>query len=227
MDIKRLMDEADARTVAEFLGMQIVKKGKYDFIQCPGHEKRLGKPDSHIGNAVLLKNGYKCFACNTFIPTAEMVMEYTGCNRQEAYHIIAEAMGGEEFYPDEGKAAPDLPKLRLTPEELKALKLTSPFAVSIAYRMTGDGKVTIKAGLYELYKSDKGAYYHIIHDRAREMFEKYVYIRDNYAQPDSLNAYKVYDLLGPAFDRSVYAKVTGELNKRIEICERILSILQK
>ena len=61
MDIKRLMDEADARTVAEFLGMQIVKKGKYDFIQCPGHEKRLGKPDSHIGNAVLLKNGYKCF----------------------------------------------------------------------------------------------------------------------------------------------------------------------
>ena len=83
MDIKRLMDEADARTVAEFLGMQIVKKGKYDFIQCPGHEKRLGKPDSHIGNAVLLKNGYKCFACNTFIPTAEMVMEYTGCNRQK------------------------------------------------------------------------------------------------------------------------------------------------
>ena len=50
---------------------------------------------------MLLKNGYKCFACNTFIPTAEMVMEYTGCNRQETYHIIAEAMGGEEFYPDE------------------------------------------------------------------------------------------------------------------------------
>ena len=41
MDIKRLMDEADARTVAEFLGMQIVKKGKYDFIQCPGHEKKI------------------------------------------------------------------------------------------------------------------------------------------------------------------------------------------
>ena len=39
MDIKRLMDEADARTVAEFLGMQIVKKGKYDLSSAQAMKK--------------------------------------------------------------------------------------------------------------------------------------------------------------------------------------------
>lgn len=223
MDIRQLMEEADAKTVAEYLGMRIVRKGKYDFIQCPGHEQRLGRPDTHIGNAVLLKNGYKCFACNTFVPTADMVMEYTGCNKWEAYRMIADVMGGEELFPDTGQVS-SLPKLRLTTEELEALKLCTPFPTAVTYRVTGNGKTPVKDGLYELYKADQGAYYNMIRNRAKEMIAKYTRIRDLYTTSDSLNAYKIYDFLGPAFDRSVYRQVTEELNRRIEICRRIHSL---
>lgn len=224
MDIRQLMEEANAKTVAEFLGMRIVKRGKYDFIQCPGHEQRLGKSDHRIGNAVLSKNGYKCFACNTFVPTINMVMEYTDCDKKEAYRMIANAMGGEDLFPDTVRDS-ELPQLRLTAEELEVLKLHSPFPSVITERMTSTGKIPVKDGLYELYKADKNSYYQVIRNRAKEMIEKYQRIREQYVKPDSPNAYRVYDLLGPVFDRSVYRQVTIELDRRIEICKRIISIL--
>lgn len=228
MDIKRLMEEADAATVAEYIGMNVVKKGQYRFIPCPGHEKRLGRSDTHIGNAVLLKNGYKCFACNTFVPTAEMVMEFTGCEKRKAYHIIAEAMGGEELYPDSGKSA-DIPRVRLSPEELEALKLAPTGSKTITWRTAGSnqGLEPVKEGLYELHRSDKGMYYRVIYQRAEEMLGKYEDMKLHYASPNSDMAYKVYDLLGPSFDRSVYGKLSHELERRIEICQRIMSLVSQ
>ena len=61
---KLLLEEADAREVAEYIGMDVQKRGANYFVLCPGHSNRLGKEDSTIGNCVLYKNGYKCFACN-------------------------------------------------------------------------------------------------------------------------------------------------------------------
>lgn len=227
MDIKKLMEEADASVVAEHIGMNVVKKGQYLFIQCPGHEKRLGRSDTHIGNAVLLKNGYKCFACNAFVPTAEMVMEFIGCGKWEAYHIIAEAMGGEELYPDSGENE-EIPKIRLSQEELDVLKLAPCSSKTIAWKTVSSKHPPqpVREGLYELYRTDRNAYYRILHERAAEMLEQYNYMKQHFAAPDSDMAYMVYDLLGPAFDRSVYGKLAREFDRRIDICVKIMSLTE-
>ena len=91
MDIRKLCMEADAEVVADYIQMDTRRKGKYTYILCPGHEKRLGHPDVNIGNCVLKENGYYCWACGTFVSTHDMVMEYTGCSSDEAYTIMAEA----------------------------------------------------------------------------------------------------------------------------------------
>ena len=57
MDIRKLCMEADAEVVADYIQMDTRRKGKYTYILCPGHEKRLGHPDVNIGNCVLKENG--------------------------------------------------------------------------------------------------------------------------------------------------------------------------
>lgn len=93
MDIRRLIEDCDAETVAESIGLDITTKGKYKYILCPGHQARLGKSDSHVGNAVLSERGYYCFACGCFVNTHDMVMEYMNCSSVEAYEVMAMAMG--------------------------------------------------------------------------------------------------------------------------------------
>lgn len=222
MDIRQLIDECNAEDVAEYLQMQIVRKGSRNYIACPGHEARLGKPDLHIGNAELKTKGYTCYACHEFVSTHDMVMEVTGCSSEEAYNIMADAMG----YKLDGNSAysADIPRLRLTKEEATVIGIYPRFREPAIQKQGAVGMVTIYDGLFELYKVNPGMYYQIITEKAREAREKYLYYRTHYATPKADLAYQIYDLLGDHFDNSVYASMERELTTRIETCEKIINI---
>lgn len=103
-DRERLMDDADSYTVATYIGMDVIKRGANYWIHCPGHEKRLGKPDNRIGNCCLTKKGYKCFACGVSKNIFDMVMEYyeselgQDISFTESMGIVGDALGGRELY---------------------------------------------------------------------------------------------------------------------------------
>ena len=59
-DIEEILDNVTGREVAEYFGLDIVHRGAYDFIHCPGHFERLGKEDTRANNCILTEYGYHC-----------------------------------------------------------------------------------------------------------------------------------------------------------------------
>ena len=103
-NIDALMENSDPLTVALHIGMEVVSKGRYNYIQCPGHLDYLGKYDTKISNAILTSNGYHCFACNRSVNLIDMVKEYyknylnIELDFASTLSIIAETCGGKELY---------------------------------------------------------------------------------------------------------------------------------
>lgn len=223
MDIRRLVEDCNAENVAEAIGMDIMSKGKYQYILCPGHQARLGKPDNHIGNAVLWEKGYYCYACGCFVKTHNMVMEYVGCSSSEAYEIMADAMGGMSLY--EGKENDTcVPRLRLNKEEAEVIGMYPVFHVPVARKETGLDSSTVYEGLYDLYQENQDKYYQLITRRAKESLEKYLYLKEHYASLRADRAYMLYDLMGEAFDSGVYKKLDRELDLKVETCRKIIRL---
>lgn len=228
MDRKRLIEECDAQSVVDYLQMECQHRGRYTFILCPGHEARLGRQDTKMGNAILKKNGYYCYACNTFVTTHDMIMEYLDCSSDEAYRIMAEAMGGVELYAgDSKKPELNLPKYRLTQEECEVIGLYPKFSPTIATVQTTGGEKHIQDGLYILWQRNPDAYFGLIVKRAKEMRKKYQYLKTHYASAKADLAYQIYDILGECFDHSVYKTMDRVLAERIEICNKIITIFSK
>lgn len=228
MDIKRLVEECDAQAVVDYLQMEHKQSGRYTYILCPGHEERLGKPDTNMGNAVLREKGYYCYACNAFVTTHDMIMEYLQCSSEEAYRIMAEAMGGAELYSGGSKTDfAKIPRYRLTQEECKVLRLYPKFSPTVATVRTSNGEARIQDGLYVLWQRNPDAYFGMIIKRAKEMKKKYQYLRVHFASDKADLAYQIYDLLGEYFDHSVYRTMNRILEERIQICDKIITIFTK
>lgn len=102
-DKDKIMRDADPYQIALSIGMETKKKGKYVFIRCPGHAKRLGHEDAHMGNAYLTRKGYYCHSCGKAVDAITMVMEYLGCDYAEALSTIADINGNREMYYDDEK----------------------------------------------------------------------------------------------------------------------------
>lgn len=226
MDIRRLIEDCNAETVAEAIGMDITSKGKYQYILCPGHQARLGKPDNHIGNAVLWEKGYYCYACGCFVKTHDMVMEYVGCSSSEAYEVMAAAMGGVSLYEGTEKDS-CVPRLRLNKEEAETIGLYPVFHVSVARKGEDMETPASYEGLYDLYQENQDRYYQLISRRAEESLEKYLYLKEHYASPRADMAYIVYDLMGEAFDNGVYKKLDRELDIKVETCRKIIRLFSQ
>ena len=235
MDINRLTEETDARIVAEYIGMEIETRQnqKYHYIRCPGHEKRLGKPDLNIGNAQLKKKGYVCYACGgIFVSTRDMVMEYLNCTSMEAYQIMAEAMAqadgsgmtGAERYADSTTNFQSVPKYRLSVKEAEVIGLYPKFSVIVSRKVVKNNLMPIYDGLMILYQQNPELYYQIIVSKAEETKKKYQYCREHYAAADADTAYFIFNLLGERFDHSVYMQIEREIEERIKICNKIISI---
>lgn len=226
MDVRKLMDAADAETVAEYMGMQVVHKGRYNYIKCPGHIHRLGKEDTHIGNAVLTRRGYRCYACGEFVPLPQMVMEYMQCSKADAYSIIAKAMGGEFLFDDAADTKQlKFPALRLTEREAAVLGLYPQFQVTV--KPTSESDAAITDGLFRLYRENAHLYYKLIYSKSDEAYKTYKEMKAKYADRSASQAYMIQELLGPSFNSSVYGQISRELDDRMEICSRIGSVCVK
>ncbi len=232
LDIKRLMQDADARIVAFHIGMKLFTNGRpvdsldvsslsYEpmdstyWTYCPFHERMQGKKDNHPSNCVIHPKSIMCFAGCGSHKIIEMVCEFCKCPKGKGYELIAEAMGGVGLYALDGKA-PDYPKLTLKPEEQKALML-SP-----------SNGTPMRLSMYELYSRSKREYYSMIEDRAREMLSEYQKLLTYYGSMDAPRASIIYDLLGPQyFDGSIYGELKNELEERIKICAGIVQFFKK
>lgn len=97
-DGERILADADTVDVAEYIGLDVIHRGKNNLIKCPGHLKRLHREDNNFGSCILTDHGYTCFACGTSVSLLDMVCEVKSCNKNEAYGIIADSLGGRDQY---------------------------------------------------------------------------------------------------------------------------------
>mgnify|MGYP004589221785 CR=1 FL=1 len=199
---KEMAEEADAVEIAKAIGMKIYPKGRNNFILCPGHEKRLGKPDVNPTNAVITREGYYCFSCGCFVKTPDMIMEFLGCGIKDAFKIIADLLGGEELYLDQ---FPSEKGLTLTEDEIKALSLET--AVNGDLSFSDVAKSAPKIAKEALKK------------RAEEMKQRYLELSETYASEDG--AYKLYEFADVNISKR--NELLDELKKRI----RTLGDLEK
>lgn len=221
MNRETLIELTDIETVADYIHLETVRKGNHSYILCPGHLARLRKPDLNIGNAYLKNGGYVCHACGVFVNTHDMIMEVTNCSYDEAYEIMAQAMGFELSDTDQNE---NIPKFRLTKAEANIIGLYPRFNEVAVQKSNASDTITIRDGLFALYQSNPQMYFRIIVEKAEEAMKRYQYCKEHYSAPDADMAYMVYDLLGDHFDNSIYPKILRELDSRIETCKKIIAI---
>lgn len=221
MDKETLIELTDIETVADFISLDVVRKGNRSYILCPGHLARLGKPDLNIGNAYLKNGGYVCHACGVFVNTHDMIMEVTDCSYDEAYDIMAQAMGYDLSDTDQNEA---IPKLRLTKAEANIIGLYPRFNEAAVQKSNTNNTLTIRDGLFTLYQSNPQMYFRIIVEKAKEAMKRYQYCKKHCSSSDADMAYMVYDLLGEKFDNSIYPKILRELDSRIDTCKKVIAI---
>lgn len=123
-DIDEILDNITGRDVAEHFGLEIIHKGAYDFIHCPGHIDRLGKEDRKANNCVLLEHGYHCYACGETVGILRMIEEIEGCSKYDAIGIAGDIAGGRELYQtNDGCSHETVKKERLCSNDLKFIGL--------------------------------------------------------------------------------------------------------
>lgn len=197
---RAMADDADAREVARAIGMKMYPKGRNTFILCPGHEIRLGKPDTNPTNAVISKDGYYCFGCGCFIRTPEMVSEFLGCDTGEALRIIADTLGGEDLY------AEDLPwkkYLTLTENQIRTLRFDPMY----------DGQIPFS----EILRETPDMAVRLIRKRAAEMEDVYKKCLARYQTVDG--AYELFEYAGTT--NEVKNRLIECLQERIRICSSL------
>ena len=125
-DIEEILDNVTGREVAEYFGLDIVHRGAYDFIHCPGHFERLGKEDTRANNCILTEFGYHCFACEETVGVIRMIEEIEGCSKYDAICIAGDIAGGKELYQindGDGSEQEIERKERLSSNDLKFIGL--------------------------------------------------------------------------------------------------------
>lgn len=232
IDVSALTDEADALSVAEYIGMDIVKKGSHNFILCPGHEKRLGKIDNKIGNCVLTQKGYHCYACNQTVGMVNMVMEYMNCNYLTAIQLIADSCGGVEGFETDKKQTKR--EKTLSNDDFNLIGLTTQlgkFAEKYVVETTDKqpnrdnlpddyGYVVDDTEKYVIYKKyhlerNEKIYNTIIVQKAEEAMNKYKKAIELFGSRDSEKANVVYDLFnGSGFGKETFIGINNALQNK-------------
>lgn len=113
--------------VASYLGIETRKSGAHTFIRCPMHEQTIGKADSKIGNCVLTKRGFKCFACGAFGDVFDLITAHEGCSYPEALKIVGDMYGGADGFLDQSGFANRKSRHSLSAEDLSLIGLSSVF----------------------------------------------------------------------------------------------------
>ena len=202
-DIEKVLEAADVETVASHIGMELLHKGKYTMIRCPGHFKNLGKEDRHITNAHLVsgrfKKGYHCYACHGASGVTgliDMVMEFLNCDFITAVEHVIDSTGQrrESFSRDSAsrsyKAEIVNNKYRLLREESSVIGLVSGTTYTKnPYKMvverddrlpmdkSDDGYVVYSSSPFSLESlmiENMDAYKLLVKNKAYEAYFKYI-----------------------------------------------------
>ena len=242
-----LRDEANCIDVAKYIGIDVVTRGANSFILCPGHMKRLGKPDTTIGNCAIYPDGYVCFACdaNKKQDVFTMVMEHTGCSFTEALELVAEIYGGAKLYQSSGEEKEKLP---LSPEDLRLIgikasgKVFSPTNGSYQHFEPDEGTYIEKTNdeylaalvpsshsLLNLRRDNEKAFNYLIASKAKEAGIKYTKALKAHEKRTSPKASVVFDLFNEdgAVDDSVFFGIQNAFKKKIWRCKEIYDAFNK
>ena len=248
IDREYLMSEADGFSVAEYLGMEMVKKGSNFCIHCPGHEKRLGRPDTRIGNAVLTNKGYHCYACGKSVNVIDMVMEYTGCSYPDALNTIADACGGVSLFESKTDnknkqnerlplSADDLILIGLSPSSYSMPIINAsntrvePFDDTII-RAVGHQYFAYKkncTSIVQLYRTDYNAYCELVKEKARHAVDVYQDAIDKFCSRDAKEAELIYNLFNENgyIDGNVFFKLKNAFQKKYWRAKEIFDAYNK
>lgn len=243
LDIQKLISSIDAVTVAEGIGIDIKRKGRYNFILCPGHAERLGYPDTNASNCVLTAKGYHCFGCNVTKDMFGMVMEYLGVDFPHALNIVAELAGGEEHFSADGSSN-FVAKLPLTTEQLNIIGIKSAsnyvFVNKAAdmehgdpshlYQLVNDEILVADKNvqcwsLLELFKNKEKVYNYYIIRKASDAIKQYDHLIEQYCSRDGDGIRAIYDLFNEdgAIPSDVFTGLKNALLKRKKEAEKILA----
>lgn len=214
IDIDKVISSVNALDVAEYLGMEINHKGKYNFILCPGHEKITGHADTKANNCVLTDHGYHCFTCNKSENVITMVSQYTGMSFSQALNLVAEIAGGEDLFAVKNSKDMYTMRLPLSNEELLVigLKPTTPVSfvnkasdieygdLKYAYRLHGkdvlvSDKTAKEITLLQLFKTKEALFNKYIYIKAKDAVNKYDALIEKYCSREGEGMTAVYTLL--------------------------------
>lgn len=90
-DKDAVLDAVSCVDAAELLNLKMdTRKGRI-YVSCPFHQKRLGKLDQHLGNAVIIDSGKRCrcYACGGSGDAIAMVMAYQSLSFCDATDWLA------------------------------------------------------------------------------------------------------------------------------------------
>lgn len=243
-DAERIKKDADAIAVAKYIGMEVIQKGSRFYVRCPGHEKRLGKPDKQIGNCVLTDKGYFCFACREKVSTVDMVMEFTGCSYPEALETIADTCGGIDLYRMDGSSRQQKPTT-LKPDDLEVIGLNPSSGEMIAMTVINatyaphdacEGAYAVRMddlylvcrrqarlSIQRLQQDDEALYNRIIAEKAGEAVRRYEKALSEFGSRDAAKADIVYELFSEdgCLDSNVFRQLQQVLKAR---CRRAKEI---
>lgn len=252
IDAESLQKVAEIGTVAEHLGLEVIKKGSKKCIRCPDHPRTIGKVDNNIGNCVLSHNKYRCYSCGSFGGVFDLVMSVTSCSFTDALQFVASIYGGEKAFESERPQ-----REILSSAELALIGLSGSYDSNTS----DEGRLlfncslvkypdTDKVGcvhkhkefvlyakrprktLLSLYEEDPLAYYSLIADKAKEAVEKYSSALTDYSYPDG-NRVKEIEALFRSSPKetqehlSNIRKIIREKQKRAEEIARKYSSLKK
>lgn len=225
-DKDRLLDEANAQMVAEYLGMDMLYKGNTIQIKCPGHLKRMHHEDQNFGNCSLTEKGYHCFACHKTVGLIQMVMEYEQIDDYaEALGIIGDSLGGRENYLISGDVQiREATSKVLSNEDLELLGLKANVSIDYIESVSNNKKMLVSEELIPkipntgltfdaqtylgtthktysirlLKNEDPEVYYTLIKNKAKEAMDKYEFLLETVCK----KANKEFNFLSPIFGKS-------------------------
>lgn len=212
-----ILKYADPEIIAEFIGIELHRKGSYTFIFCPGHLKTVGREDRTIGNCVLTEHGYHCFSCGASGNVIDLVMDHTGCSFPDALEIIGDACGLSEINPEKRKR--QMKMLSATDLSLIGLGNSGNFEKSDNGRWIYDSlsskpalqekdrendryirreneyllyKPTARISLQSLFEKNPLAYYSLIEQKAKEAADLYKQILNACGSRHSVRAQDIF-----------------------------------
>ena len=219
LDLDKLMTDADAVTVANAIGMQVFKKGNHYFSFCPVHEEKTGKRDTHPTNFIIKPKGGFCYSCGEFVSIPKMVTSFLGCKKNEAYDIIADAMGGKDFYQaDKSTRREQKQRFNLSAEEAELLGISGPNMTRI-----NEEDPPMYEGFSVLFQENPAKCKQIIRERAEALRNQLLSIIDNYGSQNAPKAHEVYTLMGEEFDQKIYPEITRSAAQKVEALNQVIA----